>query len=149
MILIPEIVEGEIRSHVEKGYPHEAAGFLLGHEQDGKRFIEVVLPQANTFDSQHRGRRYLIEAEAMMAAEDYADQHGYEILGIFHSHPDHPPEPSTYDLERALPFFSYLITSVINGVAVTSRCWRLNDDRSSFDEERIDPIETLKTTLRS
>jgi proteasome lid subunit RPN8/RPN11 len=149
MILITKSVLGEIRAHVEKWYPYEAAGFLLGHARDEKRFIEVALPQTNTFDRQHRRRRYLIEAEAMLAAEDYANQHGYEILGIFHSHPDHPAEPSDYDLERALPFFSYLITSVDNGVAVATRSWRLNDDRSSFNEEQIDSIETLETTPRS
>lgn len=149
MILIPKSVQGDIRAHVEEGYPYEAAGFLLGHARDQKRFIEVALPQINTFDRQHRRRRYLIEAEAMLAAEDYADQNGYEILGIFHSHPDHPAEPSNYDLERALPFFSYLITSVVNGVAVATRSWRLTDDRSSFDEEQIDAIETIETTPRS
>jgi proteasome lid subunit RPN8/RPN11 len=134
-------VYAKIRAHLENAYPEEGAGFLLGQEQGKVRFIEHILPQSNEFNAAERRRRYLIDAREMLEAEDAADELGLEILGIFHSHPDHPPEPSSFDLEWSLPWFSYLITSVVNGAAISSRCWRLNHDRSGFDEERLDGIQ--------
>ncbi|MGD8633567.1 MAG: M67 family metallopeptidase [Anaerolineales bacterium] len=140
-IKLSEHALADLHAHVESAYPEEGAGFLLGHEQEGMRFVEGVLPQSNEFDADHRRRRYLIEPQDMLRAENYADQHGYEILGIFHSHPDHPARPSDYDLEWSLPWFSYLITSVTDGKVAQSRCWRLNDTRTDFIEESIEITE--------
>jgi proteasome lid subunit RPN8/RPN11 len=128
----------DIRQHLESVYPEEGAGFLLGREQGDLRIVEAALPQPNEFQIDKRRRRYMIEPREMMAAEQYADERGYAIIGIFHSHPDHPPEPSSFDLEWSLPWFSYIITSVQNGKAGISRCWRLNDDRTSFIEEELE-----------
>lgn len=138
MIRLPADVEGDIRAHTENAYPEEGAGFLLGREAAEMRIIEVALPQANEFEAGQRRRRYMIEPQDLLAAEQYADEHGYELLGIFHSHPDHPPEPSSYDLQWSLPWFSYLIVSVQEGEVVASRCWRLNEDRTGFVEEEIE-----------
>ncbi|MGD8864251.1 MAG: M67 family metallopeptidase [Anaerolineales bacterium] len=128
----------DIRQHLENVYPEEGAGFLLGREQGDLRIVEAALPQPNEFQIDKRRRRYMIEPRDMMAAERYADERGYAIIGIFHSHPDHPPEPSSFDLEWSLPWFSYIITSVRNGKAGISRCWRLNNDRTSFIEEELE-----------
>jgi proteasome lid subunit RPN8/RPN11 len=143
-ISLPEYVYTDIRSHIESTYPEEAAGFLLGRELDGIRIIQDVLPQANQFEAGQRSRRYLIDAKDMLAAENYADEKGFEILGIFHSHPDHPAMPSSFDLEWSLPHYSYLISSVENGKLVTSRCWRLNEDRTGYYEEEIDVTNLLE-----
>jgi proteasome lid subunit RPN8/RPN11 len=140
-VKLSERAYADIISHAENAYPEEGAGFLLGREQGGVRVVEIALPQENQFDSDHRHRRYLIEPQDMLHAEDYADENGYDILGIFHSHPDHPAEPSSFDLEWSLPWFSYLITSVENGDASISRCWRLNDDRTRFYEEKLEHIK--------
>jgi proteasome lid subunit RPN8/RPN11 len=145
IIRLPERVLDKIHSHVEEAYPEEGAGFLLGREEEGVRFVEDVLPQSNEFNADQRRRRYLIEPQDMLAAENYADEHGYEILGIFHSHPDHPAKPSAYDLEWSLPWFSYLITSVASGEIARSRCWRLNDGRTDFMEEIIEVTQQSKT----
>jgi proteasome lid subunit RPN8/RPN11 len=59
------------------------------------------------------------------------------LLGVFHSHPDHPDLPSEYDREWAQPYFSYLITSIGKGTAIESRSWRLLEDRSAFIEEAV------------
>ena len=59
------------------------------------------------------------------------------LIGVFHSHPDHPNKPSEFDMEWAQPFFSYIITSVDTGKAIESKSWRLLDDRSRFEEEKI------------
>ena len=72
-----------------------------------------------------------------MEADDQADAQGLSIVGAYHSHPDHPNEPSETDRERAHPFFVYLITSVENGKVASTRAWRLLEDRSKFIEEEI------------
>jgi proteasome lid subunit RPN8/RPN11 len=60
-----------------------------------------------------------------------------EIIGVYHSHPDHPAQPSPYDLDHAWPFFSFVIVSVRNGTAEDLRSWELENDRSKFNSEQI------------
>jgi len=72
-----------------------------------------------------------------LRVERAADAAGAQLLGFYHSHPDHPARPSQYDLDHALPSFSYIIVSVLAGVAGDMRSWKLRDDRSAFDEEAL------------
>ena len=72
-----------------------------------------------------------------MRVERAADSAGAELLGFYHSHPDHPARPSQYDLDHALPNFSYIIVSVTSGTAADLRSWKLRADRSAFDEEAL------------
>ena len=88
----------------------------------------------NTFDQSQRTRRYMIDAQGMMQAELAAEESDLEVVGIFHSHPDHPAEPSAYDLEHSLPWYAYIITSIRAGKANESRVWRLQEDRTGFIE---------------
>jgi proteasome lid subunit RPN8/RPN11 len=125
-----------IHAHGESAYPEEGAGFLLGSEADPRRVIDI-LPLPNDFDESMRRRRYLITPEAYLEAELTAERLGLGLIGVFHSHPDHPNEPSSTDLEWAQPFFSYLITNVEAGRATASRSWRLREDRSGFVEEQV------------
>jgi len=133
---LPEAVLARIHAHGESVYPEEGAGFLLGVD-DAPRRVNDILPLPNTFDADMRRRRYLITPEDYGEAEDTADRLGLILIGVFHSHPDHPNRPSETDRDWAQPFFSYIITSVDNGRAVESRSWRLADDRSGFYEEKI------------
>ena len=127
----------KIHSHGEQAYPEEGAGFLLG--ADGpKRTVVDLLPLNNSREEAARNRRYLLEAEDYMKAEGEAERRGLMLVGVFHSHPDHPDRPSDFDREWAQPFFSYLITGVEAGKARNTRSWRLAEDRSNFVEERID-----------
>jgi len=73
-----------------------------------------------------------------LEAERQARAEGLDVLGIVHSHPDHPAEPSSFDLEHAWPYYSYMIVSVSGGAAADQRSWRLRDDRSGFDPERLE-----------
>lgn len=125
-----------IHAHGESAYPDEGAGFLLGTDGDPRR-VSDILPLPNTSDLEMRRRRYLITPEAYGQAEDVADGLGLGLIGVFHSHPDHPNRPSETDREWAQPFFSYIITSVEQGRTVGSRSWRLAEDRSGFLEEQI------------
>jgi proteasome lid subunit RPN8/RPN11 len=135
---------GQIRRHAEEAYPDEGAGLLLGSVESGdRRRIARVVSLANRWEAGARHHRYLLEPRDLMAAEDRAEMEGLLIVGIFHSHPDHPAQPSAFDLEQALPFYSYLITRVDSGTVVESRAWRLADNRSRFDEEPLElPSDT-------
>jgi proteasome lid subunit RPN8/RPN11 len=84
-----------------------------------------------------RRNRYLISPRELLAADRDAQKRGLDILGIYHSHPDHPARPSEYDREHALPWYSYIIVSVNRGVAGDLASWNLRDDRSAFDREEL------------
>jgi len=126
-----------IQSHVEKWYPEEGAGFLLGRVDGNQSVVYEILPIMNAREKADRHNRYLITAEDMLSGEQSAIKLGLDIIGVFHSHPDHPEYPSEFDREWALPWYSYLITSVQGGVVEKSRSWKLLEDRSAFEEEKI------------
>ena len=129
-------VLAKIHVHGEQAYPEEGAGFLLGVE-NGARDVQAIFPLINSREDSARHNRYLITPEDYLKAELEADKLGLSLLGVFHSHPDHPNRPSEFDREWAQPFFSYIITSVQSGKAIESRSWRLSEDRSQFVEEEI------------
>ena len=125
-----------IRQHGEADYPHEACG-LIGGMVDGERPVAVQLvPLANHRTDSARNR-YLIDPDAFRRAQAKLDRDGLEILGVYHSHPDHPPEPSAFDREHAWPRLSYVIVAVVGGRAREVKSWRLSDDRAGFAEEAI------------
>jgi proteasome lid subunit RPN8/RPN11 len=127
-----------IRAHLEAAYPEEGAGFLLGEvDGDDVRRVRDVLPIANARENGARRTRYLITPHDTVRADYEAERRGLEILGVFHSHPDVPDVPSEFDREWALPWYSYTITRIDGGVAVSTRSWRLTDDRERFEEEEL------------
>jgi proteasome lid subunit RPN8/RPN11 len=125
-------VNDAIRRHGTQAYPHECCGALIG--RDGLVTEAFGLP--NTTDEGPR-RRFLVRPSDYREAEGRASTLGAELLGFYHSHPDHPARPSQYDLDHAWPFFSYVIVSVREGVAGDMTSWRLRDDRSAFDPEQL------------
>ena len=133
MLVISQDLLSQIHTHAEEAYPEEGAGFLVGN--DGK--VENILPLRNAREDEARHNRFLITPEDYLNAELTADKLGLSLIGVFHSHPDHPNLPSEYDREWAQPFFSYIITTVNEGKAIESRSWRLLEDRSTFEEEKI------------
>ena len=131
-------VLARIHAHGEESYPEEGAGFLLGQDSgNGARAVTSIFPLTNSREDEARHNRYLITPEDYLKAELTADKLGLSLIGVFHSHPDHPNRPSEFDREWAQPFFSYIITSINEGKAVESRSWRLTEDRTKFDEEKI------------
>ena len=131
----------QIHAHGEGAYPEEGAGFLIGNE--GR--VESILPLDNAREDGARHNRFLITPKDYLNAELTADRLGLSLIGVFHSHPDHPNRPSEYDREWAQPFFSYVITTVNEGKAIESRSWRLLEDRSRFEEETIQVSEPQGT----
>jgi len=138
MLQLSDEVLARIHAHGEESYPEEGAGFLLGADSgNGARAVISIFPLTNSREDEARHNRYLITPEDYLKAELTADRLGLSLIGVFHSHPDHPNRPSEFDREWAQPFFSYIITSINEGKAVESRSWRLTEDRSKFDEEEI------------
>lgn len=137
MLQISHGLLSRIWRHGEAQYPEEGAGLLLGRIDDEGRMAEQLLPLENKFQREARGNRYLIEPIDMLDAEQQAEELGLDVIGVFHSHPDHSAKPSEYDREWSLPWFSYLITSVYVGKALESRSWRLTENRSALIEEAL------------
>lgn len=127
----------KIEQHLEATYPNEGCGFFLGKEnQDGSRTINEVYPVENAREGDQR-RRFEIHPIDYLRVEKYAEKSGKVLLGIYHSHPDHPAIPSGYDLKVALPFFSYVILSIENGRTKRWSSWRLNDQENLFQKEIV------------
>ena len=132
---MPEAIR-DIHTIGEKSYPFECCGFLYGIPE--KEGINVTQAIEVINDSEENKRvHYTIPPKEFMKAERYALAQDLQLIGVFHSHPDHPPKPSGRDLADALPELSYFITSVHQGQAVDTRSWRLTEDRL-FMEEQIE-----------
>ena len=133
----------KILTHGQDAYPEEGAGLLLGRFDGERRQVLGVLMLSNNREDTARRNRYLLTAEDYRNGELEAGRLGLDVLGVFHSHPDHPERPSEFDRDWAWPWFSYLITSVQSGKPAGSRSWRLREDRSGFDAETVVVEETL------
>ena len=135
--LSPEIA-AKIRSHGAETYPHECCGALLGREiADDLREIVGLFPLVNRRDDSPRNR-FSITSDDVRDAEKSAREQGVDVLGWYHSHPDHPAKPSQYDQDHAWPWYSYVIVSVANGEPQNMTSWRLADDRSRFTPEDLE-----------
>lgn len=119
-------------------YPHECCGALLGDSagaREARRLLRAV-PLPNGCEGA-REHRYVIDADGFRRAEATAAASGVEFIGIYHSHPDAPAEPSRTDLANAWPWYTYVIVSVRDGIPADVRAWRLADDRTCFCEEEV------------
>lgn len=123
-------------------FPDECCGFMLGHEMESNRLVQEIMVVHNAKEGDKR-RRFLISARDYMQAERFADEKNLVLLGVYHSHPNHPPFPSEHDRIAAQPYFSYIIISIANKQLKAIRSWILNDDEQ-FEEEQTD---FLKNTI--
>ena len=138
MIQLAGTQNDEILAHGERDYPYECCGLLLGSfGQDGAKSCAETFPISNAREEEAKRNRFLIRPEELIRGEKEATAKGLEIVGFYHSHPDHPAVPSQYDLEHAWPAYSYIVVAVGSGRAVDLRSWELQTDRSRFDEEEI------------
>ena len=124
--------------HAEQDYPFECCGLLLGRfGDDGSKVTCETYAISNAREEAAKRNRFLITPVEMLRGEQYAAQKKLEVVGVYHSHPDHPSAPSDYDRDHAWPVFSYIILSVQNGKAADIRSWVLKPDRSAFEQEEI------------
>jgi proteasome lid subunit RPN8/RPN11 len=136
---LPTEVDAAIRRHGQETYPHECCGALIGA---GDR-VDAAVALPNTTEEGPR-RRFMVRPSDYRMSEKRASEMGGELLGFYHSHPDHPARPSQYDLDHAWPNFAYIIVNVagpgeVPDAAASSKAgdmtvWFLKEDRSSFDE---------------
>lgn len=138
MITLKKQQIDEINIQSEKEYPYECCGILIGKfEGDKSKTVEHILPISNARATQDKHNRFLITPDEIMRGELFARKNKMDVLGFYHSHPDHPAAPSKYDLEHAWPLYSYIIVSVAKGKAVHFTSWELKNDRSQFNSESI------------
>ncbi len=135
----------------ETAYPEECCGLLLGVQawEEGWRRVQEVRPLPNQWDETHlaftdgadgaqslgKHNRYWVDPKALMQAQREARDRGWIVLGVYHSHPDHPARPSERDRRLAWADYSYPILSVLQGTVVDLQSWRFSDDRPPWPEK--------------
>ncbi len=140
MLVISESLVEEIKKQGEEGYPYEICGFLIGKidfENDTREVLEVI--QVENQNKERANDRFEISPKDFLKVEDYATKKGLDIVGIYHTHPDHPNRPSQTDLTFAQPDMSYIILSVRKGKAEDWKSWVL--DGNKFVEEKVNVLK--------
>src|SRR5919201_7090126 len=145
MLKLPQSVLDALRRHGEEIYPHECCGVLLGRAEldDDVREVSRIVRAGNTrSDSPHN--RYNIDPRELIAAQQLARESGEDIVGFYHSHPDHPARWSQTDLAEAHWYgCSYVITSVNLGRADTTNSFVLAGSSEESKQFQDEPIEVL------
>lgn len=142
MVSIPHDIIRQIERHGERTYPEECCGIMLGADRDGIHTVLSIVEIDNSIDV-NRQRRFLVTPAQYRDSERIAAERRLELLGFYHSHPDHPAIPSAFDTEHALPWFTYVIVSIMQGQAKNITAWLLSEDRSHFDERILSLADTL------
>ncbi|MEP6904106.1 MAG: M67 family metallopeptidase [Actinomycetota bacterium] len=137
MIILSEEHIKQIEAHGERTFPHECGGMIIGRFEDEKKAVVELLPMENAMDEAEQHNRVLILPKDVLRAERYARSIKLDVIGYYHSHPDCEAVPSQFDLDHALPVWTYIIVSVESGKAVDMRAWEMENDRSKFNEEEI------------
>lgn len=137
MIIRRSVLEA-VHADLERAYPNEGCGLLVGQGEAVMRVLERVPADNRRVPEGAAARRYLIDPDEYRRVSRAVSQRGLEIVGVYHSHPDAAATPSAYDREHAWPWYCYLIVGIRRGVAREARAWRLRDDRSGFDEHSLE-----------
>lgn len=130
----------EIRREGEQAYPAECCGVLAGYPGEVKEVLKLVPVTNRRTDDPHR---YLIAPDDLRRIEAELRPSGLEVLGCYHSHPDHPAVPSAFDTDQAWPWYSYIIVRVDRARAAELTSWVLEDDRSVMSPESVDVLSEV------
>ena len=145
-----------IRRHAAQDYPFECCGVMLGKADGAGKAVSEIIPLTNLRRDPARARewrplddptgesgrnRFFIDPLDQLRVEKDARARGLDVLGYYHSHPDHPARPSTYDHEHAWPRYSYVIVSVERGIAKDLTCWTLAEEGGTLCPEQIEVVE--------
>jgi proteasome lid subunit RPN8/RPN11 len=142
MLKLPSHVYSSVRSHGEETYPHECCGVLLGHFGDnGEKTVTRAARCGNTREDSPRNR-YNIDPKELIRIQREGRERGEDIVGFYHSHPDHPAQWSATDLAEAHWFgCSYVITSVEKGKAAVTNSFELHGADESDKALAIETVE--------
>lgn len=142
MLILYDKAKEEMIADALSAFPDECCGFLFGEEEGEERIVTAIQVVINSKDGDKR-RRFAIAPKDYLKAEQFADENGLLLLGVYHSHPNHPAIPSEHDRVAAQPYFSYVIVSIIDSEWAATRSWRLNDEQQ-FEEETITDYQFIK-----
>ena len=141
LILDRQAEEGMVR-HGEEGYPREVCGLLVGHFEDGMATRKAQEAwRAVNLNRERAADRYDLDPADFRRIEEEARRRRMEVVGVYHSHPDHPSRPSETDRQRAEEIWqsaeswSYVILEVARGSVASRRSWVLRG--GAFGEEEI------------
>lgn len=136
LLIINSTADATMQEDAINTFPNECCGFLYGFETASERIVTLAKPVINTKDGDQK-RRFEISPFDYMKAESYALQKNLTLLGVYHSHPQHPAIASEHDLKSAMPFFSYVIYSILDGKYDDIKSWQLNEAGEQFEEEQV------------
>lgn len=144
LIIEKEADEVMRRDSIAK-FPDECCGFFYGEEKEKNRVVKLAVPVDNAQEGDQK-RRFEISPFDYMKAESFALRNNLTLLGVYHSHPQHPAIASEHDLKFAMPYFSYVIYSVMDGKIADVKSWVLDDNNEKFIEQKVQTIilETIK-----
>ncbi len=135
-LILPPELRAQLDSWITTGYPHETCGTLIGRSE-GERTTLVRVTQCRNLNTDRAHDRFELDPGDFQKADTEAREAGLDIVGIWHSHPDHPAEPSETDRVQAWPGWSYIIVTVTAQGTQTLRSWRLDDTTQQFTEENV------------
>ncbi len=122
-------------SHAEEGYPHEVCGVMIGKDET----VEYCI-RCNNLNTERAHDRYELDPKSYKEADEWARKKGLDIIGIYHSHPDHPSKPSQFDFDRAWPDWGYIIFSINNGKYSDARLWYVDEGSNQFVEQKYEIV---------
>src|SRR5215472_9526848 len=137
MIKIPAPVLREVYDHTEASYPNECCGLLIGTTDKDKNRTVHTFRKCKNLNTERARDRYEMDPLDMLRTEREFENSEWDIIGIYHSHPDHPSRPSQTDTDRAWPDYSYVIISVRHGKVASANSWVLNEAERQFNEEPL------------
>jgi proteasome lid subunit RPN8/RPN11 len=153
MLTIKTLQVEAIRQHGMRDYPGECCGALLGRAKGDRKEVDETVPLKNLrhdpalaqsllplddLERETERNRFLIDPLDQLRLEKEARRSGLDVLGYYHSHPDHAARPSNYDRKYAWPGYSYVIVAVELGTATQLTSWVLAEDRATFNTEQIE-----------
>ena len=139
MVEIKQDILQKILDHAKASYPHECCGILLGLMSEKKRVMDAV--KAENTNKERVSDRYEMNPDELLRIEREARQAGLEVVGVYHSHPDHPSSPSEFDRQRGWPEYSYIIVAVKGGTETEARSWTFIEEDEPFGEEELEVVK--------
>lgn len=142
-LTIPKDIYNEVLEESKRAYPNECCGVLLGTQaSDGSshKTVKAAVPTEN-INTERAADRFDIDPRKLLEIEKQASRDGLDVIGIYHSHPDHPDRPSEFDRERGWPEYSYMIISVIEGRVASVSSYSMPDMGAPFEKEHIKKVE--------
>jgi proteasome lid subunit RPN8/RPN11 len=135
VVLLPVDQLRYIIDHATSTYPEECCGFLIGSNSNSRTVCYALATRNAARPS--RIRRYRIDTDDIIQAEEEARQSNLDVIGVYHSHPDAAVDPSQFDLENAWPNFTYIVISLERGEPRDVGAWSLNASKTAFEPNEL------------